>query len=299
MNPSPTPAPAPTPSSSSLSSPSVTHHRRIDRQRLRRERDAVKVFWFDVHARWLANTTTTNTTKSNSFGASTVNNPSKPWTLFPLTREEEAYMKQGSAESSSWKHWCQQVGLGVLAGTAAVAAIRAPKWRQLVTNIRKPHNSTHRSFPFSPDCGPTAKKNKKDGVHHSLDWLERIMDVLLFAAVTREVALLYDKHRGSGTAVNINPAVEAFSRLPAVAPDTSQTSSSSKNKNNNLVSSVIVHQVCPVAVDLYRTSDPLLQDRSFHPHTPDLEALQRFVRNCERRGRVEQSKAWQERQFGF
>jgi hypothetical protein len=127
-----------------------------------------------------------------------------------------------------------------------------------------------------------------------------------------------------------DPIVEAIVGMPGLTEESggtdattasptniaSGTSTTSKTSTTKSPSSVVINEICPLVVDLYQkemqksrqTEDdedvnnddaaPILTPLANpQPQTYHVDALQRFVRNCQRRQRVEQTMAWQLQQY--
>eukprot|EP00977_Amphora_coffeiformis_P011913 scaffold2917_cov191-Amphora_coffeaeformis.AAC.6 len=231
------------------------------------------------------------------------------------------------AERQSLRH-LQRQGLfeGGLAGLACFVVLRgAPfiqylndKWFQFHPEnmVEKTKGTAGAQSLTSPFVGqkkpilPTAIiKNPR---YRWMDVATVLVDAVLVFGTARVVSMRF--------APVGDPTLEAIVGMPGL---TEVTSSGSENTHPP---SAIIHRVCPLAVDLYQemttiskhdnlntdnsSVDPTRRNQGEHhhrrrdgtpvlarnpPQTYHLDVLQRFVRNCQRRQRVEQTTAWQDR----
>ena len=216
------------------------------------------------------------------------------------------------AERQSLRH-AQRQGLleGTFAGLAALAFLRlGPKLLLTMLAKRKrfslgSQNNFQSPFVDQKKSVPLTTTNNLSPQHRWMDAGFLLVDVGLSFGIAMTVSTQF---AGAG-----DPTLEAIVSMPGLTelPEQNQQQHSP---------SVLIHQVCPLAIDLYQEmTTPSAEDNHHHkkndhqdtnqshrrqetpilaqkpPQTYHLDALQRFVRNCQRRQRVEQTTAWQGR----
>lgn len=184
---------------------------------------------------------------------------------------------------------------GTLAGITTFAALRGgPRLLKRVIHSSKKTQTTARSFqtPFSK--AQTSKgyrelssKPPSSSTSSSIRWMEAgwlVVDTALSFAVCMTVSTRY--------APAGDPVIESLVSMPGLTAMPNRSNSQQPTQP-----SVVIHQVCPLAVDLYKTLEKQQSGifLSQKPQTYYLYSLQRFVANCDRRLRVEKTSAWQDR----
>lgn len=230
---------------------------------------------------------------------------------FPFTPTERQAL-QHATRQGLWE--------GTLAGLATFAALRGGPW--LLTKFLHPSKNNMNMMtasikknrfqsPFeSSKTVPTSTPTSTTSPHTSSTstttatttsksnrWMEAgflFIDSALSFGVAMAVSTQY--------APAGDPVIEAIVTMPGL------TEMPQQQQAKPAEPSVVIQQVCPLAVDLYKTLQQQQQQQqnqqaggnilSEKPQTYYLDALQRFVRNCERRLRVEQTSAWQDRNQG-
>ena len=216
---------------------------------------------------------------------------------FPFTPEERQSLQRRQRQG-----WFE----GALAGLAAFTILRkGPGIMMSALGFQETSvGAQNSSSPFAVPKIPTNSITKNP----RFIWVEAIMSIA-------EVAISF--HIARTAAKRFAPpgdaTLEAIVGMPALPEQPHQPS-------------VLVNQVCPMAIDLYqemtttergdhnnthismdtptngnhgennhrrREETPVLARKP--PKIYELDVLQRFVRNCQRRRRVEQTTAWKER----